>query len=678
MKRYYMLLAMLPLFVSVSTTLRADEKAKDAAAEPQITLTTGFDYITVKGDRSKFREDNWRYDGWTGGLEDFTWHRALAKDWTVDLDGHAIFGNNDYKVELQLAKPEVGFAHVGFREFRKYFDGTGGYFPLFPAGRRAFDNGQNEFLTIGDLCVDFGLTLPDLPKLTLGYERQYKEGIKSMVEWGSVNSGSTTRNIYPAFKTIDETVDIFKLAVEHDIKKVHVGDEFRFEHYRNTTFRLDDAQLNVTNATTVPTRKVLVDESFSHDAFYNAFHMDCQANEKFYWSLGYMFNSLEGGAGYDMDTQPFNYDRAKRWETMDVELEQDSHVVNGNIFLTPHKTLSFYGGLQYESAQTRGFMEGEWIEFLGGVTNAPEVEAFTHKNQETIEGTAGGRFTAIPFTTIYAEGKWQKETINLNEDNPAEGAYTEPPSFHRNTETEIGRRQFTVGLSCSPIKQAVLSAQYRHGMRDNRYNHTLDINAPGNEYSAFITAQSLESDEITTKLTLRPCSKLSVSFKYQLVTTDINTSYKTTAGVQSDNYDLNIYSVSATVTPVNRLYLTGLFSLQDTRTIAFANNIPQVTPYLGNVWSVVGSAGYALDNKTDLTATYSYSRADGFRNNSANTLSYGTDNDRHALQVGLSRRIRENITAQLRYGYYEMNESSSGGVDNYQAHQIGASCTIKY
>jgi hypothetical protein len=166
---------------------------------------------------------------------------------------------------------------------------------------------------------------------------------------------------------------------------------------------------------------------------------------------------------------------------------------------------------------------------------------------------------------------------------------------------------------------------------------------------------------------------------------DIDTSTKAVAifgipagTVASGNYDAIIYSVSATVTPVSRLYLTGLFSLQDTRTIAFANSDPSILTYVGNVYTVLGSAGYALDEKTDLTVQYSYSRSDNFTDNSAAGLPLGLDFRRHGATVSLSRRISKNVAARLGYGFYEYDEPSSGGFNNYKAHLATASCTLTF
>jgi outer membrane receptor for Fe3+-dicitrate len=124
--------------------------------------------------------------------------------------------------------------------------------------------------------------------------------------------------------------------------------------------------------------------------------------------------------------------------------------------------------------------------------------------------------------------------------------------------------------------------------------------------------------------------------------------------------------------------LTGLFSFQDTRTAVSDNQNPSVITYRGNVYTAIGTAGYALDNKTDATVEYSYSRSDNFTDNSSDGLPLGIDNQRQGLIVGLQRKLTDHILAKLRYGYYEYYETSNGGIDNYVAHLASASCTLRF
>jgi hypothetical protein len=178
---------------------------------------------------------------------------------------------------------------------------------------------------------------------------------------------------------------------------------------------------------------------------------------------------------------------------------------------------------------------------------------------------------------------------------------------------------------------------------------------------------------------------VTVSFEYQLVATDIRNSTAAVSGlgvpagnVQSGGYDANIYTLSATLTPISRLYLTGLFSFQDTHTSSFANGNPGVVSYIGNVYTVMAAAGYALDQKTDLNVQYEYSRADDIQNDAATSLPLGVANQRTGVTVGLTRKITNNVMAKLRYGFYELSDPGNGGYDNYVAHLASASCVVRF
>lgn len=680
MKRFHIILAIVAVSAGTGLQARAEDKPKNAG-DDQITLTSGFDFVTVKGDTDRYREDKWQREGWTGGIEDLRLHRALNKDWALDANARAIFGNDDYRVQLQVVNPNFGFVRFAFKRFKKYYDDDGGVYLPFPTGAQEFELQKDLGIDVTDFTVDFGLTLPNLPKIIVGYEHESRDGTKSMIEWGSVSQGATTRKIFPATKDVDENVDIFKLSLDHDIKNIHVGDEFNFERYRNATGRIDDSSMNVTNSPLVPSKLLFVTESFDHNAFYNAFHMDCQLNEYIYWSLGYMFNSLDGGAGFALTAAPLTPGDSLR--TSQVDLSQDSHVINGNVFLTPWKTLSLYAGLQYEATDTHALMVGDLAtNGVGNVVGHNLTTATTFNDTDIIEGNFGARFTAIPFTTIYAEGKVQSEQIDLTDDQAVQLGGSNV--FDLNQDARVARNCFTVGLSCSPVKRATFSAQYRYSNTDNEYSN---LRVPAGAYPGYITRQKLFSDEVTTKLTIRPCSRLTLAFKYQLVATDIKSTFDSTPpnSTFTGNYDLSIYSVSVTVTPISRLYLTGLFSFQDTRTSTYRNpasvaNNPSliVQPYIGNVYTILTTAGLVLDNKTDLTATYSYTRADDFRDNSAVGMPYGISEQQHSVQAALNRRIRENVSVQLRYAYYEFNSPSSGGFDNVRAHMFGSSCTVRF
>jgi len=651
-----------------------------SAEDTTVSLTPTVRYVTVKGDEKRFRQDWWIQDGWTGGLEEMTLERALGHDWKLHMDGRAIFDEEDYALRLEIVNPNVGFVRAGYEEFRKYYDDSGGYYP-FASGARSFSLWQDLHLDIGSVFIEAGLTLPNMPRLTLGYEYKFKDGEKSMVEWGTAQRGSVQRNILPASKDINDRVHIVKLEMDHDIRNIHIGDQFRYERYEFGAVRQDDTSWIVTNA--APAKSVTVNESYQHDAFFNTFYVDSHLNEKIFWSLGYLFSTLNGDPGFSMNTEVFpanggtSSSTDKFWEILRASISQDSHLWNANAMLGPFfgKSTSFYGGLQAEKTETKGFSDANWTE-----TGSPTEAAVIHSSNDKkwLEERIGVRFTKIPFTTLYAEGKWSQGDIALDEAwdvvNPTE-------EFVRRTDTDVDRQDYRVGFSSSPFARMTLGGYYRRSQRDNEYNHLVDEvdGLPQTGYSAFITGQRLTTDEVGARLTLRPCSKFNLSLKYQLVATDFETSFASTnLSQQTGNFNSQVYSVSATVTPLSRLYLTGLLSCQNTRTIGQDNGSAVVLTYHGNVYSSVAALGYALDDQTDLRAEYTFSRADNFEDNSSVGIPYGLDYKRHSVLVSLSRQLGKNVVGRLAYGFYDYDESSSASINDYTAHMGSASVAIRF
>jgi hypothetical protein len=419
---------------------------------------------------------------------------------------------------------------------------------------------------------------------------------------------------------------------------------------------------------------VTVHEDYHQDAFYNTFHMDSHVNDKVYWSLGYLHSSLTGSGDMQVDATPplGPFDISGTANPIRDNLSSD--VVDLNAMLGPFKGLVLYGGLQGEITDTRGFSDALLTQ---GTALATTNVIHSAEHTKNLSETLGLRYTRIPYTTLYAEGQWNEEQIDLDQTATQDAA----SSLNLESDESTLRQDYRVGFNTAPFSRVTLAARYQHSIDHDDYDYPVDTVVG---YPGFITAQDFTTDEVMTKLTVRPCSRFSVAFTYQLVSTDIRTSTEaipvvTPGGtLQSADYNLNIYSVSATLTPMSRWYLTGYFSLQDTRTATPANENPAVPTYRGNVYTVMATTGYALDKKTDLTLSYIYSRSDNFNNNSAAGLPLGLNFQRHEVQAGLSRKISTNVVAHLRYGFYSYDESSTGAFNNYIAHLASASCSVRF
>jgi hypothetical protein len=187
---------------------------------------------------------------------------------------------------------------------------------------------------------------------------------------------------------------------------------------------------------------------------------------------------------------------------------------------------------------------------------------------------------------------------------------------------------------------------------------------------------------------MRPCAwaKASLSYKYEdtgyRTDTDpegLRVSNDVTPGgwLNSAHYHGNTYSLNAVLTPWRRLDLSGTVSYQETRIAAFANGNPAIVPYRGERLSVLSSATYALNQTTDLIATYNFSWADYSQDNFTAGLPLGIHYREHALTAGVARRLSKNVTAKLRYGFYVYEEPSSGDTSNFTAHALFGTLVVR-
>ena len=665
--------------------------SETAVRETKLSVTPTASWITLSGNAQKFREDWWRKEGFTAGYEKFELIEPVGKQTELKVEGRALFDQSDYRVALTLSQPDLGFVRAGYDTFRRYFNDTGGYYA--PLNQPPLRLGRDLYEDIGKAWFDVGLTLPDWPKVVVGYEYQFKEGEESLLQWGPVEvlPSGARRNIAPAYKQVDETVHVIKLDASHEVAGLLIEDTFRGEFYDLST-----RQNTFTNApaTAGLAPYLQVDEGYKNFVGANALRVEKQVRDWFLLSGGYLYRKLDGDATL---SQPIMSPLTGLAAVSPrIVLDQQTHVFNANAQLGPWEGLSAFGGVQTEWTRQKGNgMIDSDLDFdtASTITNGT---VFGDLDKFTRDESVGLRYTKIPFTVLFAEARLQQEDISQYENEVDSGAGA--TIFERDTEASSDLKEVGGGFSFSPWTAISLSGHYRRRIHDSDYDHLVDTNAvasgllPGTGYSAFIRNRKLKTDEIEAKLAWRVNRWLRTTFTYQLVATDYHTTTDPADGFDASgnlvnaspggqffagNYDAHVYSLNAVLTLWRRLYLSGTFSYRDTRLKTSSDFNPVVVPYRGDVYSVLGSATYALSPSTDLQATYSFSRADYTQNNQADGLPLGIAYQMHGLEAGLTRRFGKNITTHLTYGFYRNNDASSAGANSYTAHALMASLTLR-
>jgi len=664
------------------------------AAKIRFAATPAIQWFHVKGDERKFREHTGIKDGWGGGAQSVTIEQPLGPNRKATFEGRFLTNPEDYKLRLQVEQRDLGFARFGFEQYSEYYDDTGGFDALQTTSTYSLD--QNLRLDIGRAWVDFGLTLPHWPKMTFGYEFQYRDGAKSLLQWGDVGTiepefngfDTDARKIYPAVKHIDEQVHVFKFDLTHEINGVGIENNFRAELYDNDTRRETVSFLDTGG--NGQNRLFSVDEGHDHFQASDSIRLEKQLRDWLFLSGGYYFSRLDGQ--YGLNVQPSfptgefpSFDRY--YFTEAIVLEQNTHIFNANAQLGPWSGFSMYGGVQSEWMSQRGFGDVRLDEGFPPTQGGPvPLPAFLDSNLDrvSVEEHFGARYTAIPHTVLFAEGRLAQESIGQTEARSELGG----GQFLRDTDAASHLADGRVGFTVSPWTRASLTAHYKKKVKDSDYDHLRDIDdfRSPDGYSAFITARDLSADEFSAKLSLRPLNWMKLGLTYQLIATDTDTetqeipagNFGETPGgwVLGANYDSHVYGLNLGLNPWHRLSFLSSFSYRQNRTSTGHNFSPVIVNYEGDVYSTISSATFIVNPKTDLTATYTYSWADYGQSNWGAGQPMGLAYDWHAVSAGITRRFKKNITTNLQYRFYQYDEENMGGGNNYTAHGVLASMTI--
>jgi hypothetical protein len=158
------------------------------------------------------------------GIEELFYTKELTKTTTVVLEGRALDGAEDYLARVQLTKTDVGSLDVGYKRFRTFYDGVGGFFPLngawFPLKNQELHTDRGQF------WAEARINLPKLPVFTVRYSNELRNGRKDSTVWGdtsftgipnNVSPFSPVRKILPATIQLGERHEEIEATVKHTI-----------------------------------------------------------------------------------------------------------------------------------------------------------------------------------------------------------------------------------------------------------------------------------------------------------------------------------------------------------------------------------------------------------------------------------------------------------------------------
>jgi hypothetical protein len=609
--------------------------------------------VDVGGDDAAFQR-RWGNNGdFYGGIDSFHFQQMMD-DATFTVDGHALFGLEDYELELNYVKDGIGFIRGGYREFRTWYDPSGGWAPglATPPGWDDPITRDDDALELdrGSVWFEAGLRIEDLPSVTFGYEHRWRDGEKDSTIW----EGAGTYYGIPAYYKIDETSDIFWLDVEHTVKNTDLA--------LNLRYQVDDNDDSRYRANDTEDSKAV----YEADMFSSSLSSQTRFNERMLLSLGYMFTTLDT----DIDGSFDDHDPVAGALTGGGQIDQ--HVANAGFWWNPTDDFIVSPSLRLEWQDI--YAEGSQPGAGAGGFQDSGIDFF--EATEMLEM----RYTGISDLVLYASAEWTQ--------SDKDQAIFEEGRGTRWTDVDTDRAKYTLGGNYYIRSGLTLSGQYYYRMVDQDFSN--DYNPLGG-MDGQLENYSSDTHDVNVRLTWRAMPGLTfvTRYDYQQLTIE-NTAFwdgnavLATRTIDSGDITRHILSESVTWNVTEQLYLQGsvhwVSSETDTPADSGANGVnPDYVPDWDNDYLTASlAAGYAIGRNTDLLFSYSYYNADNYLSGGGVATPVGTVSDEHAFSIAMIQRINANMTWTARYGYYTGDDDASGGYNDYDAHMVSTGLQVRF
>lgn len=670
----------------------------------------------VNGDSAAFRERTQQPREVFGGVSDFHYEMDVGKKGLFEVDGRGIFDARDYDLRVKLSDPDKGYVTTGYRQYSTYYDGSGGY---SPANGMFFDFWDDEMrVERSKFFFEAGLTLEEKPEIRIRYDNDRRDGRKDTTSWGESSvTGVGSRKLAPAFYELDEDRHSIALDIAHNISNTRVGVGGRAEFSS-----LDNSRNMIRNALEVTQRFYTHRDEVETDLYNARAWSDTQLNDQWKLTTAYSFTSMDTdtsgfrsiGAAFGTNPDPAllaNFGgppttvypagatvagrqvRDHGFYELEGGSRVDQHVTAINVMWRPTDHLTVVPSIRVEASKQRGAAEFEDYEVAtvtaappAGATRrvvVPELIRNTRRREildvaESIEA----RYTGMTNWVHYLRGEWLQGSGDLSEyETFVDLGRTD---IYRTTESTGRGQKYVAGSTWYPSRKVSTAFQYYHRIRENDYDHVVDSSPliGGGEYPAFIKKQNFDTDDVNLRVTLRPLSQLTFVTRYDFQYSTILSQMGTLPEARSAKSIAHIITESITWSPLSWMYVqaSGSYTVDRLSTPATFTTVPSVVEVTkNNYYTAMGTVGFALSDKDDLTANYSYFLADNYNPALiAVSVPYGASLEEHSIGAGWVHRFSKRLQLTTRYAFMTSDNETSGGYDNFDAHMVSTSLRWRF
>lgn len=689
--------------------LPAARAAEDADAFPTFESYIKFagQAPWVSGAKSSYQARNRASGDGSLGIEDLHYYKDVSRTSFYEIDGHALFGANDYLGQFKFEKVDVGSVEAGYKRFRTFYDGVGGFFPLNNAWLPLAN--QDLHTDRATYWIEAKVNLPDRPVLTLRYENLLRNGTKDSLHWGDTDfTGlpnnnppiSAVRKIVPSWRQLGERHQTLEVSVAHKLGKTAYvlkaeGEKTHNLDTRNVTRFPGEVRLFPAPASTVllPAANMNNQVILAQTDGMDTTSAKALATTETTFSPKF---KLRTGLSYELENTDFTGDRPLITSTptaAGVVLVTTNNyagltggsrikVAAGNVVLDtrPRDNWAVRLSLRGEDKYTNGTGTYSVIAASGNpavtLATTPRRE-YGRIKEHSLTPDLDVRYTGIPNLALYASGNWRHlrgDERNSSAYNPLTAA-AGTTAF--NTIGEI-HGDYNVGANWHRSEALTLRADVSY--KDHEYSSIA--------YGVHLGDRYVRNSQATAvKLTaiVRPSDKWTFTTRYinQIGAMQVEgylpdkPAYDSMAS-RSHTIDETIdwnpsqqfyaqANVNVVYAYINTIYPRAGITPATSTNIAFnSNDVVQNS----NSNYVNGSllAGIVLSRKDDLQFKYTYYHAaNGNPQVAYITQPFGVAALDYAVTLGLKHKLTDHLVADAKVGYASSRNDTTGGRTNYHA-----------
>jgi hypothetical protein len=670
---------------------------------------------SVSGSKAEFQTRTQIPKVGAGGIEDFNFTKDLSKETNLQIDGRVLPGAEDYLAQFRVTKDEVGSFEAGYKRFRTFYDGMGGFFPINNAWLPLYP--QALFVDRGKFFVTGTIALPDKPVFTFRYSNETRSGRKSSTIWGdtdltgipiwslsSLNPVSSNRKIVPAYLQLGERQETWEASMKHTVGKttavisvigsrINNLDTRSVDRYpgelkpfpaipsnpptliaatlANNPNRGFDQQGFKENATTL-TGKIETVMSDTVTVYVGASYRHADEDIAAARLITADIRTVTGivstvGPFTSGGRPPYSYTSAGH-------LKNNIYTGNIGVEMKPTKDLHIDAGLRVEEYKASGLNEANFINALvvqstGAVTQQPVYAANSSKIKDTPWTPAlDVRYTGIKNVTFYGTFDYRKvpgtEWKDYQNINPS-GSVILPTLLLESQQVNEKHLYYRAGANWMPSSMVTLRAEAFK--KDHENNFTGDGPSLG---SYFILDYDTYGARLTATARATPQLTFTTRYIYQRGKGRVSED----GFVKGDSNDTRTHQFDETVdwAPTKEFYMQGNVNVVFNEIMtAYPKSSGAALDVLhnanNNYWNGSVVAGFVVDKFTDAQLLGTYYRADNYNAAlAAATTPYGLSVKEYSLTVGLKHKFSDRLVASAKVGYFYSNNETTGGFANFK------------